>query len=1071
MIQARHGPARRHRPSATVGFGEPTSLRGGFPRAGEAEVLGFDPADLLEDALVLRDARQFEGPLPDTRRAVGPEEALPVRPLGQLDRDGHHPRPATDDDPRLLDRDEAREGRHQRVPPTESDDLRLDCRWRRSLFHGQEVRGQDVLDLGPAPERRDRGMVGRLGLEPDRDSTLVATCTGVPRDDHRTVDRRRRDVVAGMEQDRACVEEIRQETGWVARQQVERGDALHPNLDVGEDRRLESLHEPIHHGVRTIGQEHVVHGAAALPGHRIEQETVRAVPDAEREHPRGPGVLANGLHDALVVPDVAVGQEDDDPHRRGDRLLDEARLGHFVAPQAVDDRPPTVQLDQRVGILDRGQDDRKAHRDAQPLAHRQPSTVPIDLQRRVRRGDRDHPAVRRRVGQFDRAGKGRTVLDEGASDRLHHLGAPAPFDPVDESLCREAVLLRRGSRRLPEDLGPSREGDDVEGVVRSHRIDRLPHHGLRLLDREPAHRSRGVQDEDEFTRTNLLGRHPGGRRQHHREVAARLHALVGRGAGDQEFRSIAHGHVGEDALRDRVVGQSPPKDEVPVGDRLAVGEGDADAIVPDPGFHHLVQRRLDRLDGDATRVDRDRDRDVVTRPDVGTHRHRGDPARVRHLVGVGREPCAGLLRDRRLPVEPAIADPAVSTLQEREELGNDVADPVPSLDGRVVLDAAGHDHRRFAGRGERRSIDPHAGREDLEDAVRRPEVAHQPIGGVGIRIEPSVHPGCEGRDVEALDGPLQVVVPVLGGREGHDPSRSPQHDAASRHHAVGHGGRRTARAARDVPGTDDGGELEGVLAVPGVDDLEVADLDGDRRARLDVRHGLREDVGPLLLEQGGDEAGVAGLLVDRAGECPFLHLALHDAFATVGIDDGHGHRMHRRPVGHRERVDRLDRRVVGVRISLSDRYRDDRSADLGLDVGVLQRTGADELAAAVEGVEATAVGNLDDACVQVPLRIGQGEHGEHRDDHEERRGEDAPSGHERGGRGRGRPAAVRASRPRAARDAGVDAAGHALALRLEAVEEPVATRTGRLDVVGVPVGEKAIELAIPSPGGISVLVV
>ena len=93
-----------------------------------------------------------------------------------------------------------------------------------------------------------------------------------------------------------------------------------------------------------------------------------------------------------------------------------------------------------------------------------------------------------------------------------------------------------------------------------------------------------------------------------------------------------------------------------------------------------------------------------------------------------------------------------------------------------------------------------------------------------------------------------------------------------------------------------------------------------------------EDVGPLLLDQGGAAPLGPGRGVDLPGLLALLDLAADDALAHARLQVVHGG-----VVGQREDVDRLDRTVGGVREALRHGGRGHQPLHVDRDLGALQR--------------------------------------------------------------------------------------------------------------------------------------
>ncbi len=213
---------------------------------------------------------------------------------------------------------------------------------------------------------------------------------------------------------------------------------------------------------------------------------------------------------------------------------------------------------------------------------------------------------------------------------------------------------------------------------------------------------------------------------------------------------------------------------------------------------------------------------------------------------------------------------------------------------------------------------------------------------------------------------------------------------------------------------------------------------------------------------------VLRLFVDHAGQRPFLDLALDDSSLAIAIDDGHLHSMHRGAVRHREGVDGLDRHVVGVRVSLDQRDRHDGSADLDLDVGSLEGTGADQFAVRCEGFESATFRDLHDTGHR---RVPVGFHREDREkghDREQGRDRETASTEEVGAAERSarRPTSIRGRGRTPALRGGVDPP-HRGGLGRDGFEHPVAARPSGLGVLVVPFAEQSIDAGVVGTAAIA----
>jgi hypothetical protein len=213
------------------------------------------------------------------------------------------------------------------------------------------------------------------------------------------------------------------------------------------------------------------------------------------------------------------------------------------------------------------------------------------------------------------------------------------------------------------------------------------------------------------------------------------------------------------------------------------------------------------------------------------------------------------------------------------------------------------------------------------------------LDGVGGRTY--LHQGHAGVDGE-FDGDVVPGARALG--------RNRRRDFGGVRNLVGV--RRPAAAlladsfAGDVSGADDHGKYKLVGTVFVFEGLQVSDGDGDLLARQDVGHGLGEDVGALLVEQGGDVSGLPGFVVDGA-----RFFALADDSAHGAVADLHGHVVNGGVFGQRECIDRFDRLRSRVLEGLSDGDAGEESADAAAHFGVTKRACAFDRSRFVEDAE------------------------------------------------------------------------------------------------------------------------
>jgi len=236
--------------------------------------------------------------------------------------------------------------------------------------------------------------------------------------------------------------------------------------------------------------------------------------------------------------------------------------------------------------------------------------------------------------------------------------------------------------------------------------------------------------------------------------------------------------------------------------------------------------------------------------------------------------------------------------------------------------------------GEHRVFDPAAGHSVLEDEIL--------VGDDGLVAQfddclswvGTVDRHIVGAGFQVIDRDTRIQVDLDGDivprarafrRNGRSEARRVRH-AAARHVARRHHHRKIERI--------DAGFVR--------HSLDVSDLDLYGGARKDIGDGLGEDVGTLLIEQGCDAAGAAGLLVDLACFIPRFNEA-----ADGAVSDLHGHIVDRGIGRQREGVDGLDLFGEGVVKLLGDGDACQRTGNANLHVSVAQRAdslGSDERA-------------------------------------------------------------------------------------------------------------------------------
>ena len=702
-------------------------------------------------------------------------------------------------------------------------------------------------------------------------------------------------------------------------------------LNVGEHRRLDAAGEPLNHTVGLVGQGDDFTSAATSARHVLKKETVHAVADTKAENTRGARVLTHGGNHGLVVADVTVGQKE---HKAG-AGIGIFKLRGFGGKQAISITGfPSAIDDDRELLWIRRHCDRKLDWDRATFASVERCSGNIAQKSIVSHGDAHSAAVGGHVEQLGGEDPAAAILDKCCVDRSHHLGATSAVSTIHEILGKLAVFLVGRARFRPKHAGRTSKGDEVKSVARTHRRDRLSSERLRLLDGESIHRTGDIEHEDEFARTNIRRNNARRRLKHECEIAA-LHRCIRIGV-----RRL--NHMSKESWFDRRLGGLPVQDEIAVGNRLLVVERDCLHRVGAARSSHCVQLADNVANCWAARVDRDRDADVVTSAITRLHGHRGDARCVGNLIGVARETRALILAERR--VEEAPVEFAES--------------------------ARGKVHTAFTAAIAvfRAELHAFAQLQQLIDSFvfRR---AHW-NGALEKLRQPRGRERCFHRNLNT--------------------SRRTQHHAFAHFPSIGQS-RHRRRVAGDVTRTHHHREHIFRDAVLAPRKLDGGDAHLHRRARLDVRDRLREDVRPLLLKQTGDIARLARVFIHSARDRTLLHFALDCLLGFTAAHDHH-HAIDCSVVGKRKGVHGLDGARIWIGVGLLDDCAREESADLNLDIGVLQRTWAECVAVLVECVERATFSDLHQPSVGEGNTLGvtSKKHEQQRRNRQHRRsGEDA----------------------------------------------------------------------------------
>ncbi len=199
-------------------------------------------------------------------------------------------------------------------------------------------------------------------------------------------------------------------------------------------------------------------------------------------------------------------------------------------------------------------------------------------------------------------------------DRAHHFRAAAALQSF-QVLERARTIFRGVRYRLVEAVpDTARERHQVERIVRVHLLDAQPHGLLGFLDRESPHRAAAVDDKAHLFRRGLFRRDALRRVQHHCHEPA---TIV---------------HVRKYRVGNLFLGYGILEHEIAVRDFLLVLQRHHCLFRCWPVDGDLVQHRFQRLHRHA-RVQRNGERNVMTRARTLRRYGRRDVLRVRHLVG------------------------------------------------------------------------------------------------------------------------------------------------------------------------------------------------------------------------------------------------------------------------------------------------------------------------------------------------------------------------------------------------------------------------------------------------------
>ena len=220
---------------------------------------------------------------------------------------------------------------------------------------------------------------------------------------------------------------------------------------------------------------------------------------------------------------------------------------------------------------------------------------------------------------------------ERCADGIHHHGSASATFHAQHRLCFGDIFDRGKHGLREQDLCVAGESDQIEGVARIKLVERMADECLRLFNWEPAHRSRGVEHEDEFLRRDIRFRYARRRLQDQSKVSARTQLAACRGLRQ-------HG------VADLVAGNAVLQDEVFVRDYRQVLEFHGRCARA--GAVHLdFMRTGTHVSNRDARIDGQLNGNIMPRTGSLRRYWRSDVGRVRNAVGVGR-PAAALLSSR-----------------------------------------------------------------------------------------------------------------------------------------------------------------------------------------------------------------------------------------------------------------------------------------------------------------------------------------------------------------------------------------------------------------------------------------